>query len=169
MNAPQDERLWHYLDGLLTPAEKAEVEREIHRSTELRQRLEAMRHVTHFLRAGKIEEPSRDFTATVMGNLHRKTASGGLSPRNGLLLLLGIVVAVLSISFLMGKGSYDSQTLVPLDQLNAPGQVMPDLPSFHVNAKWIISALMVVAMGLAFVVLDQTVLRPFFNKRLQHH
>jgi anti-sigma factor RsiW len=168
MNAPQDERLWHYLDGLLTPAEKAEVEREIQRSPELRQRLEALRQVTHYLRTGKMEEPSRNFTNSVMGNLHRQMLPGGLSPRNGLLLLLGIVVALLSISFLMGKGSYDSQTLVPLDQLNAPGQVMPDLPSFHVNAKWIISALMVVAMGLAFVVLDQTVLRPFLKKRLLH-
>ncbi|MFN5170209.1 MAG: anti-sigma factor family protein [Cyclobacteriaceae bacterium] len=166
MNAPQDERLWQYLDGLLTPAKKASVEQELQASPELARRLEALRHVTNYLRSGKLEQPSRTFTGSVMDNLHRKTVTSGLSPRNGLLLLAGILVAVLAVSFLLGQGSYDTQTLVPLGQLPSPGNAMPELPSFQFNAKWLISALMVVAMGLAFVVLDQTVLRPLFHRRI---
>jgi hypothetical protein len=39
------------------------------------------------------------------------------------------------------------------------------LPTVAVNGKWIINGIVVLALGLSFVLLDRTILRPLFNKR----
>ncbi len=42
----------------------------------------------------KLESPSSNFTHRVMMNLHSMPVASSLSPRNGLLLLCGTIVAV---------------------------------------------------------------------------
>lgn len=164
----RDDELLNYLDGSL-PDERARALRvELEHSTELRSRLDELQVVTEALRQkGSLIHPSSNFTHRVMANLHRLPATSGLSPRNGLLLLCGILVAVGALGFLLSAGVFDnmSGTLAVPNTPVAKELIKNPIPSVAINAKWIINGIVVLTLGLSFVLLDRTVLRPLFNKR----
>jgi hypothetical protein len=163
----QDDQLLDYLDGKLDATQLDLLRKKLENSSDLNERLESLRVVHRTLSFGKLESPSSTFVSKVMSNLNTSPFSSGLSPKNGLLLLLGVTVAVGMLLVLLNAGIFDQfKGLVALPQ-TAPAQkyLQQSLPSISINGKLMIKILIGLNLMLAFLVLDKTVLRPFFQKR----
>lgn len=167
----QDDRLLDYLDGKLSGAEAAMLKNELEKSTVLKERLEELRLVHSLLNTSTLSEPSSNFTHRVMRGLDRAPSiTSAISPRNGLILLCGILVATgITVLLIMG-GSFDVlSNPIKVDDLNLPKEIVnQSLPSFNVSGKTLMKFLVVLNLGLAFLVLDRTVLKPFFGKKHNH-
>ena len=166
---PVDDQLLSYLDGLLDEQQAKNLEEQIQSSLPWRARLEELRLVHKVLAAtAKVEAPSRDFTGRVMNQLDSvPVASSSFSPRNGILLLGGILVAAGIALLLLKAGTFDSiNGIITLDNVPLKNEwIKSPLPSIPFNGKLVMNAILIVAMGLSFVLLDRTILRPLFGRR----
>lgn len=165
-NTPDDDRLWSFIDGTLPEAELSALKSELANSPGLQQELEELKRVHQLLLRRENERPplSPDFTQRVMDNLaHRPLMSSVMPSKNGLLLLGGIMVAVFIGVFLVGSGFFDGvQRPIPLSMPSTEDLPMTSIPF---NGKVIMQVLILVNVVLAFLVLDKTVLRPYFSHR----
>jgi hypothetical protein len=164
----QDDQLLHYLDGTLTEKAKAELEEQLKNDTHLEIRFEELRRVHHILESkAKLEYPSKVFTERVMGNLDQLPARSTLSAKNGILLLCGILVAVGALTLLLSIGVFDNMnSAISLEKMVVKNDFIKNpLPSIPFHARWLINGIVILTLGLAFVLLDRTILRPFFEKR----
>ncbi|MEI9918242.1 MAG: hypothetical protein WDO14_05500 [Bacteroidota bacterium] len=117
----------------------------------------ALRLIDETLRKNKLEPPSSNFTHRVMMNLHSLPVASSLSPKNGVLLLCGTILALTILTVLVSSGMFDSA----VQTIDVP-QVKTTI---SVDGKWIVNGLVVLNIVLAFVLLDRTILRPLFNRR----
>lgn len=163
----QDNRLLDYLDGKLDGTSLAQLRKELEDSAAMRARLEQLRIVHRTLAHTKLESPSFMFTEKVMKNLHVSPPQSSMSPRNGLMLLSGIIVAAGVLIALMGSGIFDGfKETLPLDQTTQLQKyIQPSIHQISINGRMIIKLLVGLNLALAFVVLDRTVLKPYFQKR----
>ncbi len=166
----QDDQLLHYLDGTLTVKDKAELENLLANNSYLEIRLEELRQV-HSVLAGKarLEQPSKLFSERVMNNLDRMPVRSTLSPKNGLFLLFGILVAVGVMTLSLSSGVFDNMNdTISLDKLPLENKFIKNpFPTIPFNGKWMINGILILTMGLAFVLLDRTILKPYFERRSQ--
>src|SRR5437899_1451721 len=103
-----DEKLLSYLDGTLDEAALLKINHIVKSQPEAEKRLKELRVVHDFLKIkNKLEQPSKNFTDVVLQNLHQSSAKFFFSPRNGLLLLAGILVASGLGLALLSAGSFD--------------------------------------------------------------
>jgi hypothetical protein len=172
LTTQQSDRLLNYLDGKMSGAEVEVLRKQLESSPLLRQRLEELQVVHSFLNArAEINiKPSPAFTDRVMNNLDKAPAiDGAISPRNGLLLLGGIIVAVSIGILLIASGFFDTVNApIQLTNLQLPEEIKNlSLQSIPFNGKMLMKFLIVINLGLAFLVLDRTVLKPYFEKK--HH
>jgi anti-sigma factor RsiW len=159
-----DERLLDYLDGKLSDAAARELKVQLEQSPALATRLEELRAVHGVLTRNKIEEPSSNFTHRVMANLHRYPELIRTSPKTGLLLILGTMVGTIILALLISGGVFDTMNVpVALDKIPASRQILEGPIVF--SGKWIMNGLIVLNLVIGFIILDQTVLRPYFGKR----
>jgi hypothetical protein len=172
ISTQQSDHLLNYLDGKLSGAEVAALKKQLDHSSALRQRLEELQLVHSFLneRALSTLQPSSNFTHRVMSNLDKAPVlNGAMSPRNGLFLLGGIIVAISIGVLLIASGFFDSvKAPIQVTNLQLPEGIKNlSLPSISFNGKTVMKFLVVVNLGLAFLVLDRTVLKPYFDRK--HH
>ena len=164
----QDDQLLHYLDGMLTIKDKAELENLLANNSYLEIRLEELRQV-HTVLAGKarLEQPSKLFSERVMNNLDRMPVQSTLSPKNGLFLLCGILVAVGVMALFLSSGVFDNMNdTISLDKLPLENKFIKNpFPTIPFNGKWMVNGILILTMGLAFVLLDRTILKPYFERR----
>lgn len=163
----QEDSLQDYLDGKLDGPALQQLKTDLAGSPSLQQRLEELRHIQQFLGKQTLQSPSPTFVTRVMKNLSQKAVSAYPSPKNGIMLVLGVMVATGMLVIMISAGVFDQISgLVSLDQV-APLKkyVQPSLPTLHINGKLIIKVLVGVNLVLAFIVLDRTVLRPLFQRR----
>jgi hypothetical protein len=164
----QDDRLLDYLDGKLSGAEAAMLKNQLEQSSSLKQRLEELRAVHTLLSQSKLAEPSKDFTRFIMSNLDKVPArANSLSPRNGLMLLCGILVATGITILLLATGAFDVFSApIQMESLKIPKEIVnQSLPSFSITGKALMKILVILNIGLAFLVLDRTVLKPYFGRK----
>ena len=166
-----DDTLLNYLDGSLKPEEKTDFEKLLSQSDALRIRLDELRVIHFALRQTKLDQPSKNFTQLVMGKLDGYTERSTFPIRNGIWLLAGVLVAVGIVSLLVSSGVFDqTQTMVDLNKINLPKQYIQEpLPSIPFNGKLLINIIIVLNLGLAWVVLDRAILKPYFQRRMQTH
>jgi hypothetical protein len=76
------------------------------------------------------------------------------------------VALTLGVIFL-STGTFDQITgVLTLDKLNVPKSVMPkSLPSIPFNASLIMKILVGLNLAIAFVLIDKTILQPYFRNR----
>jgi hypothetical protein len=163
-----DDSLLSYLDGTLSTQESKRIEEQIQQSADLKRRLEELRAIHIFLQnKNTLLNPSKNFTQRVLSNLDSFKYQQTISPKNGMLLLGGIVVAVGITLSLISSGSFDSvSTPLSLNDLPIKKEwVKNPLPTFSINAKQVMKVIMILATGLSFVLLDRTILRPLFARR----
>ncbi|HEY5748109.1 MAG TPA: hypothetical protein VIU12_18690 [Chryseolinea sp.] len=173
----QEEMLFDYLDGTLNAADKQRLETELSHNRELKARLDELQNVELWLSKISLEDtPSRNFTQQVMGKLDQYPArSSTLTSRNGIFLLVGILVAVGLATILVSSGVFDGvQTTINLNQelpqkyipKSLPQYVPKSLPPIALSGKLIVNIVILLNLGLAWLVLDRAILRPLFQRRM---
>jgi hypothetical protein len=167
----QDEKLLDYLDGTLADSEKESLENLIKNSSALKSRLDELRALDTGLRSVKIEQPSKNFTQLVMNKLDQYPIQAkSFSNRNGILLLVGVLVAVGVGSLLAAGGAFDGTSTIELNQTIIPTKYLQNpLPAIHFNGKLVVNIIIILNLALAFMVLDRAILKPWFEKRARMH
>src|SRR5258708_7654434 len=103
-----DDQLLNYLDGIGTEIERKALREAITKNPLVQRRLRELESVHFFLQNQKgLEEPPKNFTDKVMERLHAKPSFTFFSPKNGLILLVGLIVASGLAMTLLSSGSFD--------------------------------------------------------------
>lgn len=163
----EEDNLQDFLDGNLEGPALQQLKQHLATSPALQRRLEELRQIHNHLNSQTLQTPSPVFVDRVMRNLSRAVISTQPSPKNGLMLLAGVVIASGMLAVLISAGAFDQLSgLINMEQIEPLKKyVTPALPSFSVNGKLIMKILIGINLVLAFVVLDRTVLRPYFQRR----
>jgi hypothetical protein len=168
VSQPIDDMLLDYLDGHLSKIEKQEVELGLQQNPEWRTRLEELRLVTAVLTDTKIEQPSKNFTNLVMSKLDQYPVQSGLSIRNGIFLLLGVLLAVGIVSILVASGTFDGTSNIDLNQVEISKRLIKTpVPAFEFSGKLLVNIVIILNLGIAWVLLDRVILKPLFRRRMQ--
>src|SRR5687768_7449401 len=132
-----DDILLNYLDGKLSKEESEKIEQEVGRNLQWKGRLDELRLVTSALQETRAEVPSKNFTFAVMSKLSTTPADQGISLRNGIFLLLGVLMAVGIAAFLVAAGMFDNMIgAVDLNQVDLSKKyIKTPLPSFEYSGK----------------------------------
>ena len=162
-----DDTLLDYLDGLLSSAEKQRVEHLLQSDEAIANRLRELRELGQSLREFTLEQPSKNFTQVVMRKLDQYPARTGLSIRNGIFLLAGVLATAGIATVLISAGVFDgSSTSLNLNQFELSGKyISKPLPSIPFNGKVILNTIVFLNVALGFLVLDRAILKPFFQRR----
>lgn len=164
-----DDQLLNYLDGIGTEVERKELKEAINQNPLAQKRLRELESVHLFLQNQKgLQEPSKNFTDKVMEGLHAKPSFTFFSPKNGLILLVGLIVASGLAMTLLSAGSFDQlHTILNLNMNSIP--VKTDaikIPkSIPFDVKLFVKVFVMLNLAIGLVLLDRTILRPIFQKR----
>ena len=168
LSPAKEEELLRYLDGELDHVQRLNLEAELQRSELLKGRLEELRMVQSFLlRKATLDTPSKNFTQKVMEGLETQPVRSLISPRKGMLLLIGIIIASAISIMLLSNGVFDQTTTSLLVDAAPIKNKWIDNPSISIpfNAKILVNGIIFLNLGLALILLDRTILRPLFQKR----
>jgi hypothetical protein len=162
-----DNLLLQYLDGKLTGEKLEKIEQGIATSEELKDRLEVLKLIQSAMQGTSLLHPSRNFTNQVMNNLHRVSPTPLVTSKNGLLLLVGILIAIGIGASLVDAGFFNSLNgVLSFDLIELPSGVnTPAIPSIPFNGKLVVNAIITLNLALAFLLLDRFVLKPLFHGR----
>jgi hypothetical protein len=165
--ANMDDRIFQYLDGQLPMQDKEKFEVDLKVNEGFRTRFHELKLMHDTLAHATLETPSGNFTARVMSNLGAFASPVKFSPKNGLMLLLGVGVAISLGVYSLSSGLFDQLSgAIALDQLNLPKTVVKQpLPSIPFNGGMIMKVLIGLNLAIAFVLFDRTILQPFFRNR----
>jgi anti-sigma factor RsiW len=167
LSPAKEEELLRYLDGELDPAQKINLESEIQSSVILKTRLEELQYVQSFLlHNANLETPSKNFTQKVMEGLDAQPVRSLFSPRKGLLLLIGVIIASAISLMLLTNGVFDQTTTSLIVDAPIKNKWIQD-PSFSIpfNGKILVNGIIFLNLALALMLLDRTILRPLFQNR----
>ncbi len=163
-----DQMLLEFLDGKLNSAQHERLEEALRQDATLRTRLNELRQMHNILQATSLEVPSKNFTVSVMGKLDQAPVQRGLSIRNGLMLLAGIVTVLSIAVVLLATGVFDQTTTVNLNDVSvAQRYIKQSLPTFSIDGKLLVNTIILLNIIIAFLVLDRAVLKPFFQRRME--
>lgn len=167
LSPTKEEELLRYLDGELDAVSKTNLEAEIQRSSFLKSRLNELQSVRSFLmRKTALEFPSKNFTQKVMEGLDVQPARSLFSPKKGLILLMGVIIASGIALMLLTNGVFDQTTTSLLVDAPIKNKWISDTTfSIPFNGKILINGILFINLGLALILMDRTILRPLFQKR----
>ncbi len=168
LSPAKEEELLRYLDGEMEPSQKIKLEAELQAMPELKERLEELRTIRSFLvRKSTFETPSKTFTQKVMAGLDAQPVKSLFSPHKGLLLLMGVIIASVLALMLLSNGVFDNtSTSLLVDTTPIKNRWIEDTTfSIPFNGKILVNGIIFLNLALALVLLDRTVLRPWFQKR----
>ena len=160
-----DDKLLRYIDGELNEADRAEIVTLLKSDSELQERLNWLRKVDNYLHDSSLESPSTNFTNAVMDGLGRYQARGGISPLKGLLLLTGVIITIGLAVLLVYSGAFDGTATINVNTPAYDTFFKRSLPTIPVNGKLVVDTIIVLNLIIAFVVLDRTILKPWFQRR----
>ncbi len=162
-----DDQLLNYLDGMGTEIERKGLREVINKNPLAQRRLKELEAVHFFLQSQKgIEQPSKNFTDKVMEGLHAKSAFTFFSPKNGLILLVGLIVASGLAMTLLSTGSFDQwHTMFNFNSLPVKTDVIKIPKSIPFDLKLFVKVFVMLNLAIGLVLLDRTILRPIFQKR----
>jgi hypothetical protein len=104
-----------------------------------------------------------------MRRLHEKPLPATFSTRNGIILLVIVLLAATIATVLLSRGVFDdiSTPTLDLNKIDLPKKYFEQpLASFHIDVKLMINTIIIFNLGLAFMLLDRAVLRPYFKRRM---
>jgi len=164
-----DDQLLNFLDGSSSEAERDNIKKLISSNLELKKRAEELQIIDNFLqRQNKIETPSKNFTEKVMSGLHAQPSFTFLSPRNGFLLLVGLIVASGLAVVMASTNSFDQwHPFFNLDQIPLKNNWVKLPTSIPIDVKQVVKLFVMVNIVIGFILLDRTILRPIFQKRAE--
>jgi hypothetical protein len=162
-----DDELLNFLDGEGSETERRKLEKTISENQVAQKRLKELEAVHFFLRNQKgIEQPSKNFTEKVMEGLHAKPSFTFFSPKNGLILLVGLLVASWLALMLASSGAFDQfHTVFDFKSLPVNTDLVKIPKSVPFDIKVFVKIFVLVNLVIGFLLLDRTILRPIFQKR----
>jgi hypothetical protein len=170
-NLPQnlEDKLLGYLDDTLSSAERTNIETLLEHDANLKERFKELQTMHSLMTKTKLEQPSLNFTRRLMMQLDQVPASTTRSIRNGIFLVIGVLITVGIAAALISTGTFDdASTMVDLNKLDMNNKyINEELPSFSIDGKLLVQGIIVLNLAIAFVVLDRAVLKPFFHRRMQ--
>ncbi|MBX2963778.1 MAG: hypothetical protein KF687_14805 [Cyclobacteriaceae bacterium] len=161
-----ENQLLELIDGNLSASEKEKIEQEIEHSPEVKKRYNQLVEIDRALKTIQLEQPSKTFTQIVMAKLNSQPLQTGFSIKNGLLLLFGVLIAVGAATVLLATGVFDTAGTIDLNNIVAPNLTKEPLPSVPFNGKLVVNGIIILNIVLAFLILDRTILKPWFNRRI---
>jgi hypothetical protein len=163
-----EDTLLDYLDGNLTPSQRKDFEESLKTNGDLQARLEEMRNAEQMLRHLTPDQPSKNFTISVMSRLDQYPSRSGLSIRNAIFLLIGIFTVTGMAVMLMSAGVFDETASFNLNNIGLVQRyIKQTLPSIPFDGRLVVNIIILLNLALAFVVLDRAILKPIFQKRMQ--
>src|SRR5215216_915743 len=142
-NIPQElyDKLLSYLDQLLSPAEHRHIETLLQHDADLKARLIELELMQSLMTKTTVERPSINFTSRVMLQLDRLPARTGMSIRNGIFLLVGVLITVGIAAALIASGTFDNtSTTIDLNAINISKKYIDQpLPSFMLDGKLMVN------------------------------
>jgi hypothetical protein len=164
-----EDKLLEYIDGKLQTSELESFEALLNQDADLSNRLEELRSMNSLMRQIKIDQPSRNFTDLVMSNLDRKPVRNLLSIRNGIFLIVGVLVTIGIAAYLISIGTFDNTTtVIDLNTIDISKKyINKQLPTLPFNGKIMVNIIIMLNLALVFVVLDRIILKPYFRRRMQ--
>ena len=103
-----------------------------------------------------------------MENLdHYSPPAISFSIRNGIFLLAGVLIVGALALYLAGSGVFDGPITFssPVDPSVTEKILHRSLPKFSLDGKVLVNAIVLLNLALGWVVLDRTILRPWFRRR----
>ncbi|MEJ1237689.1 hypothetical protein WBG78_06160 [Chryseolinea sp. T2] len=170
MQKDMDE-LARYIDGELSEKDRKNFEDRLNIDKMLQEKFASVMELHEMLKSQHLLSPSKNFTEKVMDNLdHYSSPTASFSIRNGLLLLTGVLVAGLLALYLAGSGVFDGPVTImgPVDSMLSQQLLQRQLPAVTFNGKILVNAIVLLNLVLAWIVLDRTILRPWFSRRVSH-
>jgi anti-sigma factor RsiW len=169
-NPLNDTQLFRYLDGEMTSEEKKHFESLLASDVTAQKQVDEQRLLESTLKTLRLNEPSPAFTQLVMGKINSSTQGYSFSIRNGLWLLVGVMVVSLVATYLVQAGMFDATgALTAPKELGVISEyIRQPLPAIPINGKLIVNSIILINLALGFVILDRAVLRPYFERRMRH-
>ena len=166
-NLITDDELLNFLDGMGSERERRNFEKSVNENAANQKRLKELEAVHFFLRNQKgIEQPSKNFTEKVMDRLHTKPSFTFFSPKNGLILLAGLIVASGLALMLASSGAFDQlHTVFNFQSIPLKTDIVKVPTSVPFDIKVFVKIFVLVNLVIGFLLLDRTILRPIFQKR----
>ena len=165
-----DDELLLYLDGELDSTAKEKLELALQHDEALKHRLTQLQTMESFLKSDTLESPSKNFTQLVMNKLDQYPAqTSSFSMFNGILLLAGILLMTGIAAILVSSGVFDQASgALDLNTLEiSQHYIQRTLPSIPIDGKLIVNVIIVLNLGLCWLILDRTILKPFFRRRIE--
>ena len=165
-----DDELLLYLDGELDSTAKEKLELALQQDEALKHRLTQLQTMESFLKSDTLESPSKNFTQLVMNKLDQYPAqTSNFSMFNGILLLAGILLMTGIAAILVSSGVFDQASgALDLNTLEiSQHYIQRTLPSIPIDGKLIVNVIIVLNLGLCWLILDRTILKPFFRRRIE--
>lgn len=161
-----EEKLLDYLDGQLSPAASAELEKIIREDEAVRKRLDELAEADRILRKTSLQQPSLQFTQKVLTRLTERPESTAPSIRKNIYLFIGIIVIIILSALLVAAGVFDGTASINLNDMMVQNQyIKQPLPSVQFDGKTVVNVIIILNIIIAFIVLDRTILKPWFESR----
>lgn len=166
LNHSYEDRLFDLLEGKLAPEDAKKLMADIAQSPALMAKYEAAKAVHNMLSTTTLADPSLRFTKDVMSKLNDSPSPSTPPIWRGLFLLVGVFLVMGIAIVLVSQGVFNDSTTVDLKEIDLPKQI-PDstLPSFIIDGKTLMNVIIAMNMVIGFIVLDRTILKPYFSKR----
>jgi hypothetical protein len=164
-----ENEIFDYLDGSMSVDAKSAFEARMSVDEALKQRVNEVRKLEAMTISHLQDMPSKSFTMKVMANLDVNPLYTGISIRNGLMLLAGVLALVGICVTMVVSGVFDTtQTVIEVKQLEVVNKyVETPLPSIPFDGKLFANIVIFLNLIIALIVLDRAVLKPFFQRRAQ--
>jgi hypothetical protein len=172
---PMEDRLWDYIDGISSPAEKSAIEALIASNREWRAKYSELLNIHQLLNSSELEAPSMRFTKNVMEEISRyhvapatKTYINKNIIRSIGAFFLTMILGVLGYCFGQLKWTGNSKDNAAFDRLLPnPG---PFFEKFSwaktFNSAWFIGFMMI-AMVMGWMLLDMYLTQKKSQSRTQ--
>lgn len=165
-----DEDLLDFIDGNSTTSEKKKIENILEVDTDLAERLKMFSTSENLLKSTIKHSPSRNFTSMVM---ERVAAIKNPYRKGGIAIWMLTLLSVIACSYFLTDIRFNvnldfiSQYIPEIPMLDAPSDIKVVQP---VNMMTISKVLLYGMLFIALILLDKTVLKPFFkNRQMTHH
>lgn len=161
-----EEKLLDYIDGLLSPEESVRIEKIIHTDDLVKKRFDALTEADRILRRTSLQQPSLQFTQKVLDRLNDQPEKSPVSIKKSIYLLAGIIVTIAISTLLVAAGVFDGTTSLDLNTVVIENNyIKQTLPSIQFDGKTVVNIIIVLNIIIAFIVLDRTILKPWFERR----
>ncbi|HTF19859.1 MAG TPA: hypothetical protein VK658_17425 [Chryseolinea sp.] len=164
--------LARYIDDGLASSEREAFEQRLTTDKLLQERFASMLDVHQLMKSQPLLTPSRNFTQRVMENLDQYSPPAfSFSIRNGIFLLAGMLIAGVLAMYLAGSGAFDGPITIssPVDLSLTQKFLHRSLPTVSLDGKVLVNAIVLLNLALGWLVLDRTILRPWFKRRIIHN